>query len=279
MMPRRMTDDRRRQNAVVSDGSPPETAARILARPSMLALHLLALVAIVGCVVAGVWQLGVYQSEQDDERDARAAAAPASLTTMLGPDEGITNALVGAPVFAEGQYAPAAQQILIADRRHAGRDGYWVVSPLLLETGSAILVVRGWTPEQSAPPVPSAPVTVTGSLRPGEEPGADSVLGSDRVVDTIRTPSLVGQLPYDLYSAVLIRTAEEPRPSDGLVPVDPSAPDVPWTDGLRNLAYALQWWVFGAFAVFMWWRICVDQVARRRSPPAEQPSDAGSLTR
>ena len=263
----------------MSDGSPPETAVRVLVRPSMLALHLFALVAIAGCVVAGIWQLGVYQSEQDDERDARVAAAPTSLTTTLGPDEGMTNELVGAPVFADGQYAPATQQILIADRSHNGRDGYWVVSPLLLDTGSAILVVRGWTPEQSAPPVPSAPVTVTGSLQPGEEPGADSVLGPDRVVDTIRTPSLVGQLPYDLYSAVLIRTAEEPRPSDGLVPVDPSAPEVPWTDGLRNLAYALQWWVFGAFAAFMWWRICIDQLVRRRSPPADDRSDAGSLTR
>jgi cytochrome oxidase assembly protein ShyY1 len=245
----------------------------------MLAVHLLAVVATAGCVVAGIWQLGVYQSEQDDERDARASDAPESLTATLGPDEGLTNELVGAPVFAAGRYAPAAQQILIADRSHEGRDGYWVVSPLLLESGSAILVVRGWTPGQSAPPVPTAPVTVTGSLQPGEEPGADSVLGRDRVVDTIRTPSLVGQLPYDLYSAVLIRTAEEPRQSDGLAPVDPSAPEVSWTDGLRNLAYALQWWVFTAFAVFMWWRICADQLARRRSPPAEQPSDAGSLTR
>jgi surfeit locus 1 family protein len=263
----------------VSDGASPASAVRVLVRPSMLALHLLALAAIALCVGAGIWQLGVYESEQDDSRDARASAAPESLTTTLGPDEGLTSELVGVPVIAEGQYAPAAQQILIADRSHDGRDGYWVVSPLLLETGSAILVVRGWTPEQSAPPVPTAPVTVTGSLQPGEEPGADSVLGRDRVVDTIRTPSLVGQLPYDLYSAVLIRTAEEPRPTDRLAPVDPSAPDVPWTDGLRNLAYALQWWIFGAFAAFMWWRICADQLARRRSPPAEQPSDAGSLTR
>ncbi len=263
----------------MSDGGSAATAVRVLARPSMLALHLLALVAISVCVVAGIWQLGVYQSEQDDISEARASAAPESLTTTLGPDEGLTNELVGMPVFAEGQYAPAAQQILISDRTRDGRAGYWVVSPLLLENGSAILVVRGWTPEQSAPPVPTAPVTVTGSLQPGEEPGADSVLGPDRVVDTIRTPSLVGQLPYDLYSAVLIRTDEEPRPTDGLAPVDPSAPAVPWTDGLRNLAYALQWWVFGAFAAFMWWRICVDQLARRRSPPAEQPSDAGSLTR
>ena len=27
-----------------------------------------------------------------------------------------------------------------------------------------------------------------------------------------------------------------------------------------NLAYALQWWVFGLFAAFMWWRMATDAV-------------------
>jgi surfeit locus 1 family protein len=239
----------------------------------MLALHLLALVAVAVCVVGGIWQLDVYRTEQDTSRADQAAAEPEPLTTTLGPDEGITNQLVGARVVAEGTYAPPEQQILVSGRSgdgsggsdDGGREGFWVVSPLRLETGSAILVVRGWTRSESAPPVPTAPVTVTGSLEPGEEPGADAVLGSDRVVDSVRIPMLVGELPYDLYGAMLIRTAERPEPSDGLTPVDPSPPDVPWTDGLRNLAYALQWWVFAGFAVFMWWRICADQLGRRRT--------------
>ena len=31
--------------------------------------------------------------------------------------------------------------------------------------------------------------------------------------------------------------------------------------GLRNLLYALQWWVFGAFALFVWWRHLADTLA------------------
>jgi len=249
--------------------------ATALLRPHLLAVHLFALAAIAVCVIAGLWQLDVYESEQSDQADALASAPPVPLTSALGPDAGLTNDLVGAPVTAEGQYAPDAQQFLVTDRSRQGRSGYWVVSPLVIDNGSAILVVRGWTPNASAPPVPTTPVTVTGALQPGEEPGVDSLPGPNGTVDSIRIPSLVGVMPFDLYSAVLIRTAEQPKPTDGLAPVDTSAPAVPWTDGLRNLAYALQWWVFAAFAVFMWWRVCADVIARRQESPAEeQPSDA-----
>ena len=72
---------------------------------------------------------------------------------------------------------------------------------------------------------------------------------------------------------MLIRTAEQPKPTDGLAPVDTSVPAVPWTDGLRNLAYALQWWVFAAFAVFMWWRVCADLIAKRESPAEVSAED------
>jgi cytochrome oxidase assembly protein ShyY1 len=46
-------------------------------------------------------------------------------------------------------------------------------------------------------------------------------------------------------------------------------PSADATSGLRNLLYALQWWVFGAFAVFMWWRWLEEEVlGRKRSPRA-----------
>ena len=263
----------------MTEGSRASSSGRPLLQPAMLAVHGVALIAVVVCLIGAYWQLDVYRAEQDAGRAERSAAPARPLTDVLGPDEGLTNEMVGARVTADGQYAPAGQQILVSGRSDAGRDGYWVVSPLILETGSAILVVRGWTDREQLPPVPSAPVTVTGSLEPGEQPGADADLGPDRVVDSIRIPSLVGQLPYDLYSAMLIRTEQDPAPADGLVPVDPSAPDAPWTEGLRNLVYALQWMVFAAFAVFMWWRICADQRDRHREPAQNVTTPRSSLTR
>jgi hypothetical protein len=44
-------------------------------------------------------------------------------------------------------------------------------------------------------------------------------------------------------------------------------PDV--TTKLRNLLYALEWWLFGGFAVFIWLRWCLDEVRG----PDEGPQD------
>ena len=53
----------------------------------------------------------------------------------------------------------------------------------------------------------------------------------------------------------------------GLAPA--SAEHLPGADastGLRNLLYAFQWWVFGAFAIFMWWRWLMEDVLGRARP-------------
>jgi surfeit locus 1 family protein len=42
---------------------------------------------------------------------------------------------------------------------------------------------------------------------------------------------------------------------------DPAGADA--STGLRNLLYAFQWWVFGAFAIFMWWRWLMEDVLER----------------
>jgi hypothetical protein len=76
------------------------------------------------------------------------------------------------------------------------------------------------------------------------------------VVDAVRIPALVNAVDGDIYSAFLISTGP---PGPGLRAVTPPVGDPTWSAGLRNLAYALQWWLFGGFAVFLWWRICADE--------------------
>jgi cytochrome oxidase assembly protein ShyY1 len=231
----------------------------LLTRPSMLALHLLAVSAISGMVLAGWWQMDAYGSARNDAAAENASAPAVPLEQVMGPDDPFPDTALAAPVEVCGSYADAGQQFLVAGRENDGRDGFWVVTPLLVSADSAVLVVRGWQPTQSAPEAPSGRVCVTGVLQPGEQ--SATAVGADRVIDAVRIPTLVGAVPFDLYSGYVLRTAEDPPPHDGLIRVDLPAADVSWTEGLRNLAYALQWWLFAAFAAFMWWRICRDHVA------------------
>ena len=223
----------------------------------LVPLHLLLLVVLAGTGTAGWWQLEAWRHEQADDAAQRAGRDPVPLADVLGPDEAFAGEDEGVPVEVEGRYAPASQQFLVSGREQDGRDGFWVLSPLRVDgtdPPSALLVVRGWTADRSVPPVPAGAVTETGVLQPGEE--GSGTVGADRVVDAVRIPALVNAVDGDLYSAFLISTGTS---GPGLEPVTPPAGEPSWSAGLRNLAYALQWWLFGGFAVFMWWRMCADE--------------------
>lgn len=251
------------------------TPVQVLSAPPMLVLHGLLVAALLATGLMGWWQLDVWRAERADDAAARLAGPAVPLGDVLGPDEAPANQDLGVPVVAAGRYLPAEQQFLVAGRDDAGADGYWVLSPLAVDaTGSIVLVVRGWTADiSSLPPVPAGPVRETGVLQPGEE--GSGVVSQGRVVDAVRIPALAGEVDRDLYGAYLLRTAAPTGdPATGLRPVSPPRPDASWSTGLRNLAYGAQWWLFGAFALFMWWRMCVDRLAAARvrtGPPVASP--------
>ena len=89
---------------------------------------------------------------------------------------------------------------LVSGRTQDGRDGYWAVTPLALdESGgdTAVLVVRGWTPEADAPP-PAGPASLTGWLQPPEGTGAVDDDPDDDVVPQLRIADAVQRVDADL---------------------------------------------------------------------------------
>jgi len=100
-------------------------------------------------------------------------------------------------------------------------------------------------------PVPPGPLSIEGLLEPSSSEG--SALDDMRVTDGIRTSSLVEAFDVDLYSGYIVLTTS--TPAESLPPVEPPPPDPSRWAGIRNLLYALQWWLFAAFVGFMWWRI------------------------
>ncbi len=233
--------------------------------PSLLALHLLALMLCGVMVAAGIWQWRSYESNQRQSSATAlaelASAEPVRLYSVMGPDDAFPDDAVGRRVVVSGRYA--RPQFFVTDRSQGGRPGVWVLTPLVTAAGAAILVVRGWVDDLTDPvtEVPAGPVTITGSLEPPESAdsaGADAV-DRGRQVPVVATSVLVGRVPFDLYSAYLIAENQTPRPRVGLVPVTPPRPAVSSWAGLRNVLYSVQWFVFAGFVLYMWWRICRER--------------------
>jgi surfeit locus 1 family protein len=258
---------------------------RTILTPRWTGLLLLALAIAAVMSVLGVWQLDVYQSKTAAATAKRAEGAPVPLDTLFSIDEGLTSKAVGRKVTVTGTWGPAADQLFISDRRLGDRNGFWVVSPVLLDsTGSAdgstgaVMVVRGWVPTVSDPAVKplTGRVELTGAVAQSEAQDASGDAAKGRTLQSLRIPTIVDLVDYRIYDAFVVlssidKAAGVASGSAALAPAIVPAPTPP-TDhaGLRNVAYAFQWWIFAAFTLWMWARMVLD--AHRAEDP-DQPED------
>ena len=231
---------------------------------------LLAAVLMAAMIAMGLWQLGVYDDRQRDDALARAARQPVPLDDVLGPDAAFPARATGRPVTVSGRYL-AAEQIYVRDLPGTGAS-YAVVAPLLTAGGSAILVVRGAADQPDGVPPPPGTVDVTGLLQPSQSDGA--AVSADRVTSGLRLAALVRDFDEDLYAGFVVLTASDP--ADPLPPVKASLPQPSKLAGLRNLLYALQWWVFAGFVAFMWWRIVGEPAGAREATHGSRSRGDGS---
>ena len=221
----------------------------------MLGAHAVGLVCVAIAVALGLWQYDAWQTRRDAEALDLTQRDPVPLAEVMGADEPFPGDRVGQPVVVAGTWLPAAT-VLVSDREHEGREGFWVVTPIT-DGGpddAALPVVRGWT--ASATDVPAAP-TGTGEvvawLQVSDGSGAVDDDATDDVFPQLRVADLVQRVDVDLYGAYAI--AQDATP--GLEAADlEELPAAGRFTALRNFLYALEWWVFGGFAAFIWWRLC-----------------------
>ncbi|GAA2021610.1 SURF1 family protein [Terrabacter terrae] len=237
-----------------------EEVFRRLLTPRWVGMLAALVVVVAACVLLGLWQLGVAQdSGRKDVVAAASGLQRAPLQQVTAPHSAFQGEYSNRPVTVTGTYA-AGRTLLVVDRRLDGRVGSWVVTPLETQ-GGTVPVLRGFvdgTPA-SAPEPPGGVVTVSGTLGPGESPKAGDPLPAPQV-RSIDLASLVNEWPGDLYNVVVLASAESAGPTTGtplsaagLTRVPPPELDAPLN--LRNAAYAVQWWVFGIFAIWMWWKM------------------------
>ena len=238
--------------------------------PRLWGAHLLALVLLAGTIGLGLWQLGTWRDHRTDATQDATNAAAKPLTDVMGPDDPFPGLMTGHPVTLSGDWVPAGT-IYVSGREHGG---YWVVTPVAVGGPGrpAMPVVRGWVKDLAqAPAAPSGHVDVTGWLQPPE--GSTDVSDddpTDDVLPQLRIADLIQHVDQDLYGGYVV----DRHPTDGLRPAAlAQLPGAGTFTGLRNFLYALEWWVFAGFVVYIWWKH-VQEVTAKKDPEESAQEDA-----
>ncbi len=248
---------------------------RFLLTSRWLGGTVVAVLAVVVCMFLGSWQLSRFEDQVNRHRDAvrsadAATGGEAVPFAELLPDSGarVTTETVGRAVTLTGRYDPA-HQLLVPNRTVGGKQGYYVLTPLCPGDGRCVAVVRGWAPGpaagRTAPGVGAEQVTVTGRLQAPENSGSNGAVAGglpEGQLGTISPAALVNVLPdvgYDGWVA-----ADTVPAGLTVVPtVQPQGGNGLSLRAFQNLGYTLEWFVFGGFVVFMWFRL-----ARREAESA-----------
>lgn len=229
----------------------------------------LALLLIGAFAYLGHWQWERTQDLLDSERAALAEVVAVDGLNPLGQD--LTSETVGRTVTAVGTYQ-AEQQRIVVHRGLNDKSGVWVVTPLVLDDGSLIAVMRGWLPSAQTSELepPPGQVRITGVLQADESfyKGEATSVGQ---IAAISQQSL--NWGPQARSGFIVLASQRPQ-SQGAptpVPIDPQSAEVAFP--FQNFFYAFQWWVFGLFvlAVYLRWLWLDAQLLKEEegAPPPE----------
>jgi surfeit locus 1 family protein len=248
--------------------------AAVVLAPRYWPMHLLMVLAVIATILLGRWQYDVWQGHRSNQATAVTRESPVPLDSVLGKDAAFPDDGLGRPVTVAGRWVPEGT-VYVSDRERDGHQGYWAVTPVVTSTGSEIPVVRGWVSSpDAAPAAPQGTTALVGLLQPPEETGIPDGNKHDDVLPELSINDLLARTHRDLYSGYVIAT-DRPVPGAaatniGAAGLEPASadhlPDADASTGLRNILYAFQWWVFGAFAIFMWWRWLQEDVLGRTRP-------------
>ncbi|MFZ5819906.1 MAG: SURF1 family protein [Chloroflexota bacterium] len=219
---------------------------------------LLVLLGGVLCVRLGIWQLDRLDQRRAFNAHVQAMweAAPLTLTGQASED---LTAMEYRAVTVSGRY-DFENQVALRNRNFNDQFGYHLLTPLLLEDGTAVLVERGWIPADGN----SAPadwrkydqpgrVTVQGQIRLGQGkpdlggvPDPTLAPGQARLDfwNTVNLERIRQQAPYPMLEVFVQPEAD---PADTTPPI-PYQPQIELTEG-PHLGYAGQWFTFATILV------------------------------
>jgi surfeit locus 1 family protein len=260
-----------------------------LTRPGWILSHLFVAGMVVLMVNLGFWQLRRLDERRavNERIEARIDEPAAPITAVLPAGPAATAAEVDAveyrTVTVTGRYAPD-EEVLVSNRTYAETPGFWVLTPLVQDDGTAVVVNRGWVPFATTDPggsfeafAPTAGrVTVTGTIRAGESRSTgpvggpvDAAEGRLRQLARADVGRLAEQVGVPVYPLYVTLVAQEPALPEGGLPVPLPPPDL--GEG-PHLGYAGQWFIFSTLTVIVY-PLLLRRVARGRDREADAGSD------
>jgi cytochrome oxidase assembly protein ShyY1 len=244
-----------------------------------IAVHLMTLVIIGVCLSMAFWQLGRLQDRRaENARLAEQTERPAADLDDLLPGAGASVRETDDAEFrktrVQGRF-DSGEQVILQSRSYKSRQGNHLLTPLVLPSGEAILVDRGWVPLPTDEAVldesraPAEEVTVEGVLLPTERKAflgvSDPPAGEVTATPRVDLDRLAGQLPYPLYPVYLRLQSQEPANAAELpVPVP-----IPKPSEGPHREYAVQWALFAATALVIYLGLIRRDISRRRAEAAE----------
>jgi cytochrome oxidase assembly protein ShyY1 len=247
---------------------------RFALRPRWILSHLFVIALVAAMLWAGLWQLRRLDEKQarNDRVRARAEQPVVPAQSLAEPGEFDAAAdLEFRQVTATGRYLPD-REVLVRSRSFDGAPGSWVFTPLEVEDGLSVAVIRGWIPNPTlleevpeAFRAPEGPVTVTGLVRITETRGnfgpTDPTSGTVSDLARADVARLDAQVPGDLLPFGVQLLDQDPA----LTAADPTPVPAPAPDEGPHLSYAVQWFIFSTIAV-----IGYPLILRRRAREVER---------
>ncbi|MGW9558142.1 SURF1 family cytochrome oxidase biogenesis protein [Nocardiopsis sp. NPDC055551] len=246
---------------------------KVLFSRRMLAFHALVLLIVPSFIWLGFWQLDRAEQRAasvDLQRD-NVAAEPVPVEELASVGGDVDPDDRWRTVEAEGEW-DTDHQLLLRNRDGSQGVGFHVLTPLVTEDGTALLVNRGWiergetaqdTPE--VPPVPEGTIEVAGRLQFGETEENTGLRehgglpeGQIMFVDVDR---LSAELPYPIYGGYVELIEQDPAPDPA-----PERLALREEDQGMSASYAFQWWVF-TIVVVVGWIILIRR--ELRDPPRD----------
>ena len=238
---------------------------RVARRPKWIAALFLALgvAAIFGLL--GQWQLD--RSIEQGTIIERNTETVVPLESVAIPQSVMTSEASGRMVSVECTFMDG-DDVVLDNRRALQGVGQWLVRHCMTEEGHSLAVAVGFAPEGVvANTLPLKTGEIVGRYVPTESPQQSDFVAGE--ISTVAIPELLNLWanPGPVYGGYVV-LAEAP---EGLSTIGTEAPPTQSELNWLNLFYALQWVIFGLFALYLWWRLVRDEW-EREAEKASRPA-------